>query len=516
MGRVSDQAAGSISAGPTGGLAFVGAGAQPRFAFSKGDGGPLDRLDVSATTTTLVGRLSVSRTTTSEVVSVGANATGGGLIQVSTSGGKPAVVLASNPTGVIEVGSLTLSDSTGKAVATLGAGGLTTEGGVAATGQVTSGLGISAAGQVQAGGWVFAQGGVSAKSTISTDGQVTAKGWVTTEQVLSAKGQVQAGGSLITQDQVQAVGWVITQGGVSAKSTLATDGQVTAKGWITSDQVVLAKGQLQTNDWLIAQAGVSSKGAVNATGWVHSNGGFQLDAPGRTQAYMSGGADGGYLYLRNKDNKNVVGNWVAASKAGVVAVFDANGNMAHWLDGAGPKNFVMAHPKDPSKSIVYGCIEGPEAAAYLRGRASLAVGRARVEFPEHFALVINVETLTVQLTPRSAGSKGLALVDQDAGGFSVQELLEGTGSYEFDYFAAGVRRGYEHYEPVVKKGFSGMGHAMIPMDDQPEPNVPLEATLAVAEAAPPPSAPPKPREMSPAPAPPEPEATWPPVPDQAG
>jgi hypothetical protein len=123
------------------------------------------------------------------------------------------------------------------------------------------------------------------------------------------------------------------------------------------------------------------------------------------------------------------------------------------------KHFVMPHPKDEAKDIVYGSIEGPEAAAYIRGRATLQNGKAPVEFPEHFILVINPDTLTILLTPRSATSKGLAIVESGSTGFAVQELFNGTGSYQFDYFVSGVRRGYEGYQPVVTKGSSPLRQA---------------------------------------------------------
>ena len=109
----------------------------------------------------------------------------------------------------------------------------------------------------------------------------------------------------------------------------------------------------------------------------------------------------------------------------------------------------MTHPKEPSKHIVYSCLEGPEAAAYIRGRAALTNGRAQVNFPEHFLLVINPDTVTILLTPRSATSKGLAMVESRPDGFTVRELFDGTGSYDFDYFVSGIRKGYEDYQPVV-------------------------------------------------------------------
>lgn len=119
--------------------------------------------------------------------------------------------------------------------------------------------------------------------------------------------------------------------------------------------------------------------------------------------------------------------------------------------GAPLKNFFMDHPRDDSKQIWYACIEGPEAAAYERGTAKLENGEAFIPFSEHFELVINPETMTVNLTPNSAESLGLAVVEKTAQGIQVKELYQGTGSYEFDWEAKAVRKGYEDYKVVRPK-----------------------------------------------------------------
>jgi len=67
---------------------------------------------------------------------------------------------------------------------------------------------------------------------------------------------------------------------------------------------------------------------------------------------------------------------------------------------------------------------------------------------------IQQPSITIQLTPRFAESKGLAVVEQSESGFLVQELWQGEGNYEFDYFVAGVRKGLETFTPVVTRGLS--------------------------------------------------------------
>jgi hypothetical protein len=112
------------------------------------------------------------------------------------------------------------------------------------------------------------------------------------------------------------------------------------------------------------------------------------------------------------------------------------------------KNFRMDHPTQPGKEIWYASLEGPEAAAYVRGTAQMVNGEALVAFPEHFAALANAQTMTVVLTPLSADSEGMAVIEKTAQGFKVKELRQGTGSYGFDWEVKCVRQGYENYRAV--------------------------------------------------------------------
>ena len=134
-------------------------------------------------------------------------------------------------------------------------------------------------------------------------------------------------------------------------------------------------------------------------------------------------------------------------KAAMYVNADGDGEMT--VNGVKP--FHMEHPKDPKKQIWYCAIEGPEAAAYERGTAQLTSGEVRVDFSEHFELVVNPGTLTVTLTPLDANSKGLAVIEKTATGFIVKELNGGTGNYEFDWRVEGVRKGYEDFEVIRDK-----------------------------------------------------------------
>ena len=93
--------------------------------------------------------------------------------------------------------------------------------------------------------------------------------------------------------------------------------------------------------------------------------------------------------------------------------------------------------------IRYTSLEGPEAAMYVRGTAELTGGFAWIELPDHFSVMCVESSITVNLTPRSADSLGLATIHVDAAGIEVRELGNGTGSYEFDYLVHAVRQGLE-------------------------------------------------------------------------
>lgn len=115
----------------------------------------------------------------------------------------------------------------------------------------------------------------------------------------------------------------------------------------------------------------------------------------------------------------------------------------------GSGSFVQPHATDPTKEIVYAFFEGPEHAVFLRGKAKLLGGKTVIETPEHFRMVAgDDEDITVQFTPRSIDTFGLAAVKVSREKIEVRELKQGTGSFEFDYFITAKRRGFEAHQPM--------------------------------------------------------------------
>lgn len=179
----------------------------------------------------------------------------------------------------------------------------------------------------------------------------------------------------------------------------------------------------------------------------------------------SGALDIGFILTRGANNElnHVLGILNPLPNHGLMGVYGEGGNTgralpdaALYIDAAGlgivaasgAKNFYMPHPKDTSQQIWYAAVEGPEAAAYERGTAQLQNGEAFVPFSEHFQLVVNPETMTVQLTPQSADTYGLAVVEKTAKGFQVKELMGRKGNFQFDWEVKAVRQGFERYRVI--------------------------------------------------------------------
>lgn len=139
------------------------------------------------------------------------------------------------------------------------------------------------------------------------------------------------------------------------------------------------------------------------------------------------------------------------AKAGIYVTADGTGQFfANGVTG-GVKSFVMPHPKQKDKEIWYACIEGPEAGAYERGTAQLENGEVFVPYSDHFQIVMNPETTSFSLTPLSADTYGLAVVEQNEKGFKVKELANGQGNFKFTWEVKAVRKGHENFKVIRDK-----------------------------------------------------------------
>ncbi len=151
------------------------------------------------------------------------------------------------------------------------------------------------------------------------------------------------------------------------------------------------------------------------------------------------------LFCGQNSNHGAVALYDAAQNAKAYMLVDTNSR--GWVV-ADVKSFRVPNSKKPDTDIVYASIEGPEAAAYVRGTARLVDGKAVITFPDHFMAVASPKGMTVQLTPLSADSLGLGVVDKNLKGLVVKELRGGKGSYEFDWEVKAIRKGYEDYQAI--------------------------------------------------------------------
>jgi hypothetical protein len=168
------------------------------------------------------------------------------------------------------------------------------------------------------------------------------------------------------------------------------------------------------------------------------NGALELfGANGNLNLLMSnpgGQPDRGLIQIYDENQQAQCGMYVNSSGQGLVF-----GDV---------KNFRVENPNKPGTEIWYAAPEGPEVAAYCRGTARLQNGEVSIALPEHFVAVTSGRNITVTLTPLSAASHGLAVVEKSTDRIVVKELAEGRGNYEFDYLVMSVRRGYEDFQVI--------------------------------------------------------------------
>ena len=156
---------------------------------------------------------------------------------------------------------------------------------------------------------------------------------------------------------------------------------------------------------------------------------------------------GGWVEVQNTSGYYVARMRVEQFGAGGLAVTNASGTDTWSVVGSSPGPILQTvDPSDPSRSIAYGTLMGPEAAIYTRGSGSLVDGKAHVQLPAHFVALVDFSTVTLTLTPRSSASRGLAYESISSDGFDVVELVGGRGSYQFDYTVIGIRSGQPAFD----------------------------------------------------------------------
>ena len=138
--------------------------------------------------------------------------------------------------------------------------------------------------------------------------------------------------------------------------------------------------------------------ATPSTGDVFKWNGTEWEAGPDLNGYWTQNTDtlvyDGNTSLRNASGQARVVTGVDPGNNGFIHVYDQFNVLKAGIqiDGTGQgdifgdvKNFRVPHPEDNDKEIWYASLEGPEAAAYVRGTAKLINGKVEIEFPEHFS-----------------------------------------------------------------------------------------------------------------------------------
>lgn len=197
----------------------------------------------------------------------------------------------------------------------------------------------------------------------------------------------------------------------------------------------------------------NSSGQDRAGLYVNETGGGQMHTIG-----PNGNTNVNITYLSSYPNNGGLDVRDSSGTAQAGILVDSSGQGIVWGD---VKSFRMANPSQPGTEIWYACPEGPEAAAYVRGTGHLINGKAEIILPDHFVAVASPQQITVQVTPLSGESRGLAVVEKTASRFVVRELTNGDGTYDFDYTVMAVRKGHEDYQVVRSALAAKLGRASV-------------------------------------------------------
>jgi hypothetical protein len=118
-----------------------------------------------------------------------------------------------------------------------------------------------------------------------------------------------------------------------------------------------------------------------------------------------------YGYARVKDKLSVVDNAdfykdiiirqdvIVGSNIVAEGNITASGEVKSACGGhvlSAKKDFDIPHPTKEGWRLTHACVEGPEAAVYIRGRVK---NKTEIDLPEYWKNLVDVESITVNLTP---------------------------------------------------------------------------------------------------------------------
>lgn len=162
------------------------------------------------------------------------------------------------------------------------------------------------------------------------------------------------------------------------------------------------------------------------------------DSQGRTRAQMVVDQSG-------------VGRFEVVSAKGTSEVgmmTDAKGRGILW---ANQTLSIEDHPAEQGSKIITSGLEGLEPALYHRGMVQLNEGRATLELPEDFLALADTRSMTIQLTPESLSSQGVAFERVGKNQIMIGELHGGAGSYPVHYVVQARRAGTEQFKAILSE-----------------------------------------------------------------
>lgn len=182
------------------------------------------------------------------------------------------------------------------------------------------------------------------------------------------------------------------------------------------------------------QIGVTGEG--NNSGFIATNDPNGDDLIRLTTAVGSEGWQG-YIGLYYKGN--MVGNFYVNDNGQSILHTDllyVNGSPLR----SSTTDYSSSNLRSSSSYVTCYVSESTDQQITFRGTATLDNGTFTIVLPPNEAEKIQENTITVQITPLSASSKGLAVVKKEKTLFTVAELMNGTGSYEFDWTLTALRK----------------------------------------------------------------------------
>lgn len=187
-----------------------------------------------------------------------------------------------------------------------------------------------------------------------------------------------------------------------------------------------------TNRYANVQIGAADGDANTGGVWVRNNNGNDLLRITCMEGYPSNGGIGIYGGNQNKGMFYVTPN--GKSRLVVDEIYNTNGVS---LTSSTIDHTIQTRNGGSSPCYV---TETSDNQLIVRGTASLKNGECIISLPEDAVAKIQQQTISIQLTPLSASSKGLAVTKKEVPALVVAELMNGKGSYEFDWTLTAVRK----------------------------------------------------------------------------